>query len=173
MNAEVAAWMRRDRTEDGFASPPFLAMGDGKSVMWNRQVRARVAPPPACFFAPRAGPGDSRARACAPSRALPGPHCAPPLCASLPRQLSVEKWVNPIDRFHAMSLVGQALQEVGASRLVVGHTPQVRAQRRGARGPRRGAVPGPAAEACEEQGGPPFHCRHLCPAPRLPPPPRR
>ena len=38
MNAEVAAWMRRDSTDDGFASPPFLAMGDGKSVMWNRQL---------------------------------------------------------------------------------------------------------------------------------------
>ncbi|KAI8465678.1 MAG: protein ser/thr phosphatase [Monoraphidium minutum] len=77
MNAEVAAWMRRDRVEEGFASPPFLAMGDGKSVMWNRQ-------------------------------------------------LSVEKWANPIDRFHAQTLVAQALQQVGAKRLVVGHTPQMR-----------------------------------------------
>ncbi|GBF98464.1 ser thr phosphatase [Raphidocelis subcapitata] len=77
MNAEVAAWMRRDRTPDGFASPPFLAMGDGKSVMWNRQ-------------------------------------------------LSVEKWNNPIDRFHAAAQVGQALREIGAKRLVVGHTPQMR-----------------------------------------------
>jgi hypothetical protein len=93
MNAEVAAWMRRDRTDDGFASPPFLAMGDGKSVMWNRQ-------------------------------------------------LSVEKWPNPIDRFHAMSLVGTALSEVGASRLVVGHTPQVRGASR-----RRGGGSGPAAAA--------------------------
>ena len=61
MNAEVAAWMRRDRSPDvnGFASPPFLAMGDGRSVMWNRQ-------------------------------------------------LSVEKWVNPIDRFHAAAQVGRA-----------------------------------------------------------------
>jgi len=77
MNAEVAAWMRRDKTEDGFASPPFLAMGDGKSVMWNRQ-------------------------------------------------LSVEKWVNPVDRYRATSLVSQALSGVGAKRLVVGHTPQMR-----------------------------------------------
>ena len=76
MNAEVAAWMRRDRTEDGFASPPFLAMGDGKSVMWNRQ-------------------------------------------------LSVEKWPSPVERYRATSMVSQALEAVGAKRLVVGHTPQM------------------------------------------------
>jgi hypothetical protein len=77
MNAEVAAWMRRDRAEEGFAGPPFLAMGDGKSVMWNRQ-------------------------------------------------LSVEKWTNPADRYHAKSMVQQALTRIGARRLVVGHTPQMR-----------------------------------------------
>jgi hypothetical protein len=80
MNAEVAAWMRRDRAPDddgGFASPPFLAMGDGKSVMWNRQ-------------------------------------------------LSVEKWGNPVDRYRASSMASQALAAVGAKRLVVGHTPQMR-----------------------------------------------
>lgn len=77
MNSEVAAWMRRDKVEDGFASPPFLAMGDGKSVMWNRQ-------------------------------------------------LSVEKWSNPGDRYHATNMVSQALQQIGAKRLVVGHTPQMR-----------------------------------------------
>lgn len=79
MNAEVAAWMRRDKLEDedGYASPPFLAMGDGNSVMWNRQ-------------------------------------------------LSRESYVNPIDRFHACNLVTQALARVGAQRLVVGHTPQMR-----------------------------------------------
>jgi hypothetical protein len=40
MNIEVASWMRRDRLtdEEGFATPPFLAMGDGNSVMWNRQL---------------------------------------------------------------------------------------------------------------------------------------
>jgi hypothetical protein len=76
MNAEVAAWMRRERTDEGYASPPFLAMGDGKSVMWNRQ-------------------------------------------------LSVEKFVNPVDRFRAVTMVSQALGEIGAKRLVVGHTPQV------------------------------------------------
>ena len=40
MNIEVASWMRRDKLtdEDGFATPPFLAMGDGNSVMWNRQL---------------------------------------------------------------------------------------------------------------------------------------
>jgi hypothetical protein len=79
MNAEVAAWMRRDKLEDeeGFASPPFLAMGDGNSVMWNRQ-------------------------------------------------LSRESYANPIDRFHACNMVGQALARIGAKRLVVGHTPQMR-----------------------------------------------
>ncbi|KIZ02868.1 Uncharacterized protein MNEG_5094 [Monoraphidium neglectum] len=77
INAEVAAWMRRDRVEDGFAGPPFPAMGDGKSVMWSRQ-------------------------------------------------LSVEKWINPIDRFQASKQVSLALQLVGAKRLVVGHTPQMR-----------------------------------------------
>ncbi|KAI8477121.1 MAG: Metallo-dependent phosphatase-like protein [Monoraphidium minutum] len=77
INAEVAAWMRRDAAEDGFASPPFLAMGDGKSVMWNRQ-------------------------------------------------LSVEKWPNPADRYHAKNMLTQALTRVEAKRLVVGHTPQMR-----------------------------------------------
>ncbi|KIZ04329.1 Uncharacterized protein MNEG_3627 [Monoraphidium neglectum] len=77
MNSEVAAWMRRDKVEDGYASPPFLAMGDGKSVMWNRS-------------------------------------------------LSQEKWSNPADRYHAKNQVQQALMRVGAKRLVVGHTPQMR-----------------------------------------------
>jgi hypothetical protein len=37
INAEVAAWMRGDRLSDGSrAPPPFLAMGDRRSVMWNR-----------------------------------------------------------------------------------------------------------------------------------------
>lgn len=37
LNAEVAAWMRGDRLLDGsHAAPPFLAMGDRLSVMWNR-----------------------------------------------------------------------------------------------------------------------------------------
>ncbi len=79
MNAEVAAWMRRDKLPDGegYAAPPFLAMGDGNSVMWNRQ-------------------------------------------------LGRESYTNPIDRFHACNLVGQALARAGAARLVVGHTPQMR-----------------------------------------------
>jgi hypothetical protein len=35
--ADVAAWMRGDRRADGSAAPPpFLAMGDASSVMWNR-----------------------------------------------------------------------------------------------------------------------------------------
>lgn len=38
LNLEVAAWMRGDRGPDGEkAPPPFLAMGDAGSVMWNRQ----------------------------------------------------------------------------------------------------------------------------------------
>jgi len=79
MNIEVASWMRRDKLteEDGFATPPFLAMGDGNSVMWNRQ-------------------------------------------------LSRESYTNPIDRFHACNMVSQALARIGAKRLVVGHTPQMR-----------------------------------------------
>lgn len=37
LNASVAAWMRGDRGADGSAAPPpFLAMGDSQSVMWNR-----------------------------------------------------------------------------------------------------------------------------------------
>ena len=36
-SADVAAWMRGDRRADGSAAPPpFLAMGDASSVMWNR-----------------------------------------------------------------------------------------------------------------------------------------
>jgi hypothetical protein len=39
LNADVAAWMRGDRLPDGaHAPPPFLAMGDASSVMWNRSV---------------------------------------------------------------------------------------------------------------------------------------
>lgn len=39
MNLEMAAWMRADQLPDGAkAMPPYLAMGDGKSVMWNRTL---------------------------------------------------------------------------------------------------------------------------------------
>lgn len=39
LNADVAAWMRGDSACDGsHAAPPYLAMGDASSVMWNRQV---------------------------------------------------------------------------------------------------------------------------------------
>jgi hypothetical protein len=39
LNADVSAWMRGDRLPDGaHAPPPFLAMGDASSVMWNRSV---------------------------------------------------------------------------------------------------------------------------------------
>ncbi|KAK9835143.1 hypothetical protein WJX81_001017 [Elliptochloris bilobata] len=38
LNADVAAWMRGDCACDGsHAAPPYLAMGDASSVMWNRQ----------------------------------------------------------------------------------------------------------------------------------------
>lgn len=37
INAEVAAWMRGDRLSDGSrAPPPYLAMGNKNSIMWNR-----------------------------------------------------------------------------------------------------------------------------------------
>ncbi len=43
LNADVAAWMRGDCACDGsHAAPPYLAMGDASSVMWNRQVRSRA-----------------------------------------------------------------------------------------------------------------------------------
>jgi hypothetical protein len=101
MNAEVAAWMRRDPAPDvdsngiassidstgsggggggtaaEFASPPFLALGDNSAVVWNRD-------------------------------------------------LSVERYRNPADRARAQKLAQRALDAVGAKRLVVGHTPQMR-----------------------------------------------
>ena len=43
LNADVAAWMRGDSACDGsHAAPPYLAMGDASSVMWNRQVLCRA-----------------------------------------------------------------------------------------------------------------------------------
>ncbi len=45
MNNEVAAWMRREQSptdEDAYATPPFLAMGDGTSVMWNRSLSKEI-----------------------------------------------------------------------------------------------------------------------------------
>jgi hypothetical protein len=37
INAEVSSWMRGELKADGsHATPPFLAMGDAKSIMWNR-----------------------------------------------------------------------------------------------------------------------------------------
>jgi hypothetical protein len=77
LNEEVSAWMRGETKEDGGkALPPFLAMGDSSSVMWNRS-------------------------------------------------LSKEKWPSPSDRYTACRALQQALAKIGASRLVVGHTPQV------------------------------------------------
>lgn len=48
MNAEVAAWMRGDSSEDsdGKMAPPFLAMGDSNSVMWNRVLSKEQFPSP-------------------------------------------------------------------------------------------------------------------------------
>lgn len=77
MNAEVAAWMRADSNEGGgTAAPPFIAMGDSNSVMWNRQ-------------------------------------------------LSREHFASPLEKWRACNALQQALERVGASRLVVGHTPQL------------------------------------------------
>lgn len=47
LNNEVAAWMRAERTEDGSkTNPPFLAMGDASSVMWNRTLSRERFPTP-------------------------------------------------------------------------------------------------------------------------------
>lgn len=56
LNAEVAAWMRGDEQPDGTrASPPFLAMGDAQSVMWNRTLsKERFATPYERYHACRA-----------------------------------------------------------------------------------------------------------------------
>jgi hypothetical protein len=77
LNRDVSAWMRAEETEDGGkASPPFLAMGDSSSVMWNRSQ-------------------------------------------------SKERFPSPNERYSACRALQQALQKIGASRLVVGHTPQI------------------------------------------------
>ncbi|KXZ56724.1 hypothetical protein GPECTOR_1g652 [Gonium pectorale] len=56
LNREVAAWMRGDETPDGQKSPPpFLAMGDANSVMWNRSLsKERFATPFERYHACRA-----------------------------------------------------------------------------------------------------------------------
>lgn len=47
LNNEVSAWMRGDKLPDGGrAVPPFLAMGDGSSVMWNRMLSKERFPTP-------------------------------------------------------------------------------------------------------------------------------
>ncbi len=47
LNAEVASWMRAERSADGGkAAPPFLAMGDANSVMWNRALSKEKFPTP-------------------------------------------------------------------------------------------------------------------------------
>jgi hypothetical protein len=78
LNQEAAAWMRAERKADGGkATPPFLAMGDANSVMWNRSQ-------------------------------------------------SREKFPSPNERYGACRALQQALEKAGASRLVVGHTPQLK-----------------------------------------------
>ncbi|KAG2499842.1 hypothetical protein HYH03_002133 [Edaphochlamys debaryana] len=56
LNREVAAWMRGDETDDGNKTPPpFLAMGDANSVMWNRSLsKERFATPYERYHACRA-----------------------------------------------------------------------------------------------------------------------
>jgi len=77
LNADVAAWMRADTTPDGGkAAPPFLAMGDSSSVMWNRTQ-------------------------------------------------SKEHFPSPNERYTSCRMLSQALEKIGATRLVVGHTPQL------------------------------------------------
>ncbi len=69
--------MRADQTIDGGkALPPFLAMGDSNSIMWNRTQ-------------------------------------------------SKERFPSQHERYHACKTLEQALESMGAERLVVGHTPQV------------------------------------------------
>lgn len=47
LNNEVSAWMRAEKTVDGGkAMPPFLAMGDSSSVMWNRTQSKERFPSP-------------------------------------------------------------------------------------------------------------------------------
>lgn len=47
LNQEVSAWMRAERTQDGGkALPPFLAMGDANSIMWNRSLSRERFPSP-------------------------------------------------------------------------------------------------------------------------------
>lgn len=46
INAEVAAWMRRDQLPSGgHAPPPFIAMGSVKGVMWNRTFGQEAVQP--------------------------------------------------------------------------------------------------------------------------------
>lgn len=77
LNAEVASWMRGEVHPDGsHATPPFLAMGNSSSVMWNRTF-------------------------------------------------GKEQWLNPYDRYHACNMLKHALEQCGAERMVIGHTPQM------------------------------------------------
>jgi len=77
LNREVCKWMRGEKNADGStAAPPFMAMGDSNSIMWNRMY-------------------------------------------------SRERFPSPYERFHTCNLLAQALDELNAARLIVGHTPQM------------------------------------------------
>ena len=121
LNADVAAWMRGDaRADGGAAPPPFLAMGDSTSVMWNRaygKVRqeGRV----------RRGEGWGGGVAAMGWERVGGP--APRARADTahhPHPFSQERYASPYERFSACAALTAALEAAGAARLVVGHTPQ-------------------------------------------------
>jgi len=47
VNREVCRWMRGEKSDDGnAAAPPFLAMGDSNSIMWNRLYSRERFPSP-------------------------------------------------------------------------------------------------------------------------------
>ena len=46
INAEMAAWMRGDVTEEGRATPPYIAMGGPNSILWNRTLAQEHFPTP-------------------------------------------------------------------------------------------------------------------------------
>jgi len=46
INEEMAAWMRGDITENGRATPPYIAMGGPNSILWNRTLAQEQFPTP-------------------------------------------------------------------------------------------------------------------------------
>jgi len=138
--------MRRDKAADGsgFASPPFPAMGDGHSVMWNRCAAALPGGIAGgwCVWQPGwAGAGRLGlvarllAVSCSSAQLVGSCRCqhgwrwqpfTPPPPGLACRSLSKEFYTSAADRYHACNNVTQALRKVGAKRLVVGHTPQMR-----------------------------------------------